>query len=243
VTRPVHLSIRDDLRMRITAGEWNAGQRLPSETELAAWYGVARMTIRHAVGALAAEGVVVRRQGIGTFAAEPVLAARAGFLQSYAEEMREQGRDVQATLIKSVMEQPPAGARVALGLGDSAVAIFIRRLRTVDGVPTLVQNSWLPYSRFAGLEADPLRDGSLFAMLEGPYGVRITRARQQLGAAAATEADARLLGLLPRDPVLRIIRTTYDCAGLAIEYSASTMRPGVTVDSMIERWPEREDSQ
>ena len=70
MTKPVHASIRDDLRMRIAGGEWAAGDRLPSETDLAARYGVARMTVRQAIGALAGEGVVVRRQGLGTFAAD-----------------------------------------------------------------------------------------------------------------------------------------------------------------------------
>jgi len=66
MNRPVHISIRDDLRMRLSAGEWAAGERLPSETELAARYGVARMTVRQAIGALASEGAIIRRQGLGT---------------------------------------------------------------------------------------------------------------------------------------------------------------------------------
>jgi DNA-binding FadR family transcriptional regulator len=56
MSRPVHVSIRDDLRMRLVGGEWPAGKRLPSETDLAAQYGVARMTVRQAVGVLASEG-------------------------------------------------------------------------------------------------------------------------------------------------------------------------------------------
>jgi GntR family transcriptional regulator len=76
MTKPVHVSIRDDLRMRIASGEWAAGGRLPSETDLAARYGVARMTVRQAIGALAGEGVVVRRQGLGTFAAAHPPAGR-----------------------------------------------------------------------------------------------------------------------------------------------------------------------
>jgi len=238
MNRPVHLCIRDDLRLRITAGEWGTGKRLPSETDLAAWYGVARMTIRQAIGALAAEGILVRRQGLGTFAAEPLLPRRAGHLQSYTEEMRGQSRDVQTSLVKAATGQPPAAARAALGLGEHAVAIFVRRLRVVDGVPTMVQNSWLPYARFAGLEANPFLDGSLYAMLEGPYGVRITRAQQQLSARAVGEADAALLGLQARDPVLRVSRTTYDSAGLVVEFAIGIMRPGIIIESAIERAPD-----
>src|ERR1700691_1304006 len=134
MSRPAHISIRDDLRARIDAGEWGPGERLPSETELAARYGVARMTIRQAVGALAAEGNVVRRQGLGTFAADrPTRSAE--LLLSFTEEMRRQGREVQTRLINAAVEQPPPAVRSALLLGQSAAAVTVRRGRLGGGGP------------------------------------------------------------------------------------------------------------
>jgi GntR family transcriptional regulator len=232
--KPVHLSIRDDLRIRITRGEWVAGQRLPSETDLAAWYGVARMTIRHAIGALASEGILIRRQGLGTFAADRLAARRTDWLQSYADKMRGQGHDVQTRLIKGLVQVPPAGARQALQLGGCAVAVLVQRLRIVDGTPTVVLTSWLPYTRFAGLDAEPLLDGSLYAMVEKRFGVRIVRAQQTLTAAAAEEAEAQLLDLCPGDPVLRMVRTTYDGSNIAVEHAISVARSGYLVEAILE---------
>jgi GntR family transcriptional regulator len=237
MNRPVHMSIRDDLRMRLEAGEWRAGERLPSETELAARYGVARMTVRQAVGALASEGVVVRRQGLGTFAADRRPARAADLLLSFTEEMRRQGLQVQTRLISAAVEQPPDAARVALGLGRSAAAVTVRRVRLVDACPVVVQQSWLPYARFAGLDASPLQDGSLYAVLEANYGVRIVRAKQEFTAGAADEADAAALGLLPGEPVLRIARTTYDSSNLVVEYALSAMRHGYSIETIMERGP------
>lgn len=235
MNRPVHISIRDDLRMRLSAGEWAAGERLPSETELAARYGVARMTIRQAIGALASEGAVIRRQGLGTFAAEGRPTRTVDLLLSFTEEMRRQGRQVETRLISAAVEQPPAAAREALQLGPSAAAVAVRRVRLVDGGPIVVQNSWLPYARFAGLAADPLLDGSLYAMLEARYGVRIMRARQAFTAATAGELDGAALGLQPCEPVLRIVRTTYDSSNLSIEFAMSAMRPGYPIETIMER--------
>ena len=188
MTKPVHVSIRDDLRMRITVGEWAAGDRLPSETDLAARYGVARMTVRQAIGALAGEGVVVRRQGLGTFAAERLPTRRVGALLSFTEEMRSQGRDVESRLIKAAVEQPTDLAREALQLAAHAATVTIQRIRIVDGYPIAVQHSWLPCARFAGLDAEPLLEDSLYATIEGRYGVRIMRARQVFTATAAANA-------------------------------------------------------
>jgi len=235
MNRPVHISIRDDLRMRLSAGEWAAGDRLPSETELAARYGVARMTIRQAIGALASDGAVIRRQGLGTFAADRRPTRTADLLLSFTEEMRRQGRQVETILISAAVEQPPPAAREALRAGPSAAAVAVRRVRLVDGCPIVVQNSWLPYARFAGLDADPLLDGSLYARLEAQYGVRIMRAKQAFTAAAAGEADGAALGLQPCEPVLRIARTTYDSSNLIIEFAMSATRPGYSIETIMER--------
>ena len=238
MNRPVHISIRDDLRVRLSAGEWVAGERLPSEAELAARYGVARMTIRQAVGALASEGAVVRRQGLGTFAGDGRPTRTADLLLSFTEEMRRQGRQVETRLINAAVEQPPPAAREGLQLGPSAAAVTVRRVRLVDGCPVVVQNSWLPYARFAGLDADPLLDGSLYAMLEARYGVQIVRARQAITAAVAGEPDGTALGLQPSEPVLRITRTTYDRSNLIIEFAMSATRPGYSIETIMERGAE-----
>ncbi len=235
MTRPVHVSIRDDLRMRITAGEWVAGDRLPSEIDLAGRYGVARMTIRQAIGALADEGLVVRRQGLGTFAADRLATRRVGALLSFTEEMASQGRDVKTTLIKAGVEQPPDRAREALQLAAGAAAVTIQRVRIVDGGPLVVQHSWLPYARFAGLDADPLINGSLYATIEGRYGVRITRARQVFTATATGEPEAGLLELEPGSPVLQITSITYDGTNRPVEFAMSAMRPGAPIETMMER--------
>jgi len=240
------MSIRDDLRLRLSAGEWRAGERLPSETDLAARYGVARMTIRQAVEALASTGAVVRRQGLGTFAAEQLPARCTDELTSFAAAQRAQGRDARTVLLKAAVGRPAPAASEALRLGESAAAVMIRRSCAVGSSPVLVQASWLPFARFAGLDAEPLLDGSLYAMLEERYGVRIARAKLRITIAAADAPDATLLRLRPGDPVLRTARTNYDNSNLAIEYAISAMRPGYPLEivtacistSIPRSWPD-----
>ena len=71
-------------------------------------------------------------QGLGTFAAERLPTRPVGALLSFTEEMRSQGRDVETTLIKAAVEQPPDLAREALHLAVSAAAVTIQRVRIVD---------------------------------------------------------------------------------------------------------------
>jgi GntR family transcriptional regulator len=154
--------------------------------------------------------------------------------------MRRQGHQVQTRLISAAVEQPPPAAREALQLGMSAASVMVRRVRLVDGCPIIVQNSWLPYARFAGLDADPLLDGSLYAMLETRYGVSIVRAKQVFAAVAVDQPDAAILGLQPYEPVLQIARTTYDSSNRIVEFAMSATRSGYPVETIMERRPPSE---
>lgn len=61
--------ITDDLRRRIAAGEWESGQQLPSNAELAQHYGSTRRTVSKALRVLEAEGLVEIQANWGTFRA------------------------------------------------------------------------------------------------------------------------------------------------------------------------------
>src|SRR5690349_15010608 len=67
--RPLYLQVKDLLVERLDAGHWRPGQAIPSELELSAQYRVSQGTVRKAIDALAADNLLVRRQGKGTFVA------------------------------------------------------------------------------------------------------------------------------------------------------------------------------
>lgn len=71
--------IFDTLKERITSGEYRLGERLPSEGELARWFGVSRMTVVRAVRDLQQLGLVTRRPGSGTYSAFNAEQGRAAF--------------------------------------------------------------------------------------------------------------------------------------------------------------------
>src|SRR5258708_26186953 len=67
--RPLYLQIRALLEKSLDSGEWRPGEAIACEIELAARFGVSQGTVRKAIDALAADNLVVRRQGKGTFVA------------------------------------------------------------------------------------------------------------------------------------------------------------------------------
>src|SRR4051812_43608139 len=66
-SRPLYKQIQSDILKCLAAGEWKAGQQLPTEPELAKRFGVAIYTVRAGIGDLVIAGILARRQGKGTF--------------------------------------------------------------------------------------------------------------------------------------------------------------------------------
>src|SRR4051794_5894871 len=99
-TVPAHKRIRDDLAAEIESGALSARDRLPGESDLAARYGVTRMTVRQALSNLVAEGLLVRRRGVGTFVADNAAQRRKmSRLTGFSEDMRNRGRAIETRML------------------------------------------------------------------------------------------------------------------------------------------------
>jgi DNA-binding GntR family transcriptional regulator len=206
---PVYRQVESELLRRIRDGELAPGQRLPTEPELAADWGVNRLTIRQAIGELARAGHVTVRQGSGTYVAEspmvvelalpqmPSTDADAGSTASIAEYVQQ---DQTETLVEITDLDTAADAAGAL----EAPGPFVRvdtLVRTGER-PFLVCSYWLEARRFPGFAGHVAERVALFQILQERYGMRLRHAWRSLAAAVASREDAALLGVHPGSPVL-----------------------------------------
>ena len=118
----VHGQIEDWLADAIAAGRLAPGDRLPTEQDLAAWLGVSRMTLRHALAELAQRGLVTRTVGRsgGTFVAEPKVEQDLTVLAGFSEQLRRHGL-VAGARVLAAAEIPASPAAVGRA-GDRASA-------------------------------------------------------------------------------------------------------------------------
>ncbi|MFI0711693.1 GntR family transcriptional regulator [Streptomyces inhibens] len=65
-------AIADDIRGKISSGRIKAGERLPSEAQLAADYAVSTATLRNALSVLHGEGLIEKIHGKGNFVRQPL---------------------------------------------------------------------------------------------------------------------------------------------------------------------------
>lgn len=207
---PLYQQIKGLILQSLQAAEWKPGEAIPSEMDLAARFRVSQGTVRKAIDELAAENLVVRRQGKGTFVATHAEQhVRYRFLKLVPDSG---DRDSEGQAHRDVVEcrRIRASAEVARGLalrtGDPVVQV--RRVLSFGGVPTILEDLWLPGAAFKGLTAEQMAgyQGPTYAMFELEFGVRMVRAEEKIRAVAADAQQARLLALQEGAPLLSVER-------------------------------------
>jgi len=206
---PLYRQIRERLVHSLHEGEWRPGELIPSEGELAQRYGVSQGTVRKAIDALAAENLLVRRQGRGTFvASHQEQLAQFRFLRLRPDEG--DPRQPASRFIDCRRMRAPVEIARALQLKPGETVLVIRRLLEFDGAPTVLEEIWLPGVLFKGLSAERLNayTGPLYGLLETEFGVRMIRASERVKAVAAGPDEAPLLQVNPGEPLLLVVRVS-----------------------------------
>lgn len=218
---PKHAQLREIL-LELVERELVPDAPLPSERELCARYGLARMTVRQALDALDSEGRIYRVAGKGSFVARPKIQMNLA-LSSFSDDMRARG--LRPGSRELLHETAPASAVLAqeLGLEPGEPVHSLRRLRTADGVPMALEHSHIPASLAPGLLDVPLESASLYGTLAERFGLRLDRGEQTIEAGTADPAQASLLAVPPNTAVLLQQRHTY-AGGVLVEYAVSTYR-------------------
>lgn len=218
--RPLYKQVRDILTRRVAEGDWQPGAMLPSEQELARSLAVSQGTVRKALDAMAAENLIVRRQGRGTFVARQ---DDERVLFHFFRLIGDDGSHVfpESQVLKVGVTSPSAAQARALGLARDDRVIRIRRTRSLSGRPVIAETLVLPAARFPGLEAREALPNNLYVMLANEYGVSIARASERLKAVAADAEAARALGVAPGTPLLAVERVAFSIPGEPVEWRLS----------------------
>jgi len=215
---PLYRQIKGLIIARLQAGEWKAGEAIPSELDLAARFGVSQGTVRKAVDEMAAESLLVRRQGKGTYVGthhEP--RAQFRFLRVVPD-----GGDPappQSQFLECRRVRAPADIARLLDLRTGDAAVYLRRLLRFGGDPIVLDEIWLPGGLFKGLTAERLSEykGPLYGLFETEFGTRMIRAEEQLRAVGAERDAAQLLGVAEKSPLLLVERVSYSYGDRPVE--------------------------
>jgi GntR family transcriptional regulator len=218
---PLYQQIKDLILKSLQGGEWKPGEAIPSEMDLAARYRVSQGTVRKAIDELAADNLLVRRQGKGTFVdTHAEKHAQYRFLKlvpDSGDQSSEGPADRQITECKRIRASAEIAKLLNLRTGDPVWQA--QRVLSFSGVPTILEDIWLPAAPFKGLTAERLADyhGSMYALFETEFGVRMVRAAEKIRALPANLLHSSLLKIEQNTPLLSVERVAYTYNDMPME--------------------------
>lgn len=222
--QPLYDQLVDILSEKIEH-EYRPGDLIPSERELSERYGLSRTTVRLALQELERLGLVVRQHGRGTFVADRS-AQTTNLMQAYSftEQMRDMGRDPLTTILEfsEVEADKNLVEHMNVRLGERLFKI--KRLRSADAMPMMVERTYLPARKFLTLRRPMLEQKPLYDVIEQDFNEKINVAEEEFFASIARPADAHMLDISEGAPVLDLVRTTYNVHNEIVEYTLSVAR-------------------
>lgn len=217
--RPLYDQIKILLTQSLIAGEWRPGEAIPSEIDLAARFGVSQGTVRKAVDELAAENILVRKQGKGTFVStHNEERTQVRFLRIHADSGETEYP--RSEVIDCRRDKADADVAKALELRPGAPVYVIRRLLFFSERPLILDEIVLSAALFKGLTAARLNEfkGSVYSFFETQYGVRMIRAKERITAVAAAEQAAQHLAVPVGTPLLCVDRIAFTYGDKPVEW-------------------------
>ena len=204
---PLYRQLMEVLRTKIDEGAYAAGERIPSEFELAEQYGVSRITVRRAVTELCHAGYLSKQQGKGTFVCERKVERKILRSDSmpFAAICTSSGRESDARVISLERVDPHDDERTFFGIADGEPLFCLTRVHTADGVPIAIENSYFPCCGRESLVREDFERVTLPKVIAQDSTSRLAEEPiTTLEATTSTSIQAKLLNIAPGDPLFYI---------------------------------------
>jgi GntR family transcriptional regulator len=203
--KALYARIAEVFEQRIRDGDLQAGDQLPSQSEIMAAYGVSQATARQAILNLTNQGLVIARQGKGVFVAEPRIELRLS-----SPEVSVEGKAGAVAYDFSSCDLLFAPERMA-GLLEVETGTNITRCRRrlVANKRTVgMETSNLPLDVMQGIGKDDLHHADLRHVLCRSPEWRACTTSLRVSAGVVTEFDAELMGIAPDRIVIQCEEVT-----------------------------------
>ena len=219
---PKYAQIADILRQRVARGTWRREDRLPTNEDLAAEFGVSRVTVRQAVDLLAREGLLEARQGRGTFVTGAITDNRWLKVHTTLAELAEIYRDTLPEILNVAESTQVPNLRPEDGR-PAPRYFHMRRIHSRDNGAYCVISIYLD-ERIFRRHPERFRTETVIPILAAMRKPAITSAWQTLTIGTADLEVARLLKVPLNSPVAEVRRVFKVADGTVIYLGEVTYR-------------------
>ena len=191
----LYFQLYEILKKKIESNEWLVGSQIPTEDELCKMFSVSRATVRTAVLELVRQGYLKRQQGKGTFIYKNYVSEGLTMLTNFRELLFEEGLNFTTNVLARTVMMPIDDLDVKLDIPKDKHVIYIKRLRSIDNEPVLLQETYIPYHICPLLLEEDIEHQSLFELFEKKYGIKITRVKNYIEISPLHPDEKQLIGL------------------------------------------------
>ena len=226
---PIYYQVKTHLWNRIKSKEWGLHQKLPTETELAQYYGISRITLRQAVAELEDEGLLIKKRGQGTFINEKKAPIVTTLSYSLSSRTGSDNIKIETTVLEQMkLTHIEPYVKKRLELQENEAVIYIKRLFSIDGAPMAVSRSYLPAHLVPDLEYKALVNNSISLSLQKYYQLEPMFVKDNLAAVRATQSESRILTITLDSPLMLVEGLSYYAEKKPLE-SSHTLWSGDSV--------------
>jgi len=205
IRRPLFLEVRDRI-VETVRSRYQAGDRLPSEPDLAEAFGVSRPTIREVLRSLEGDGLVRRVHGVGTFVtrSEPIVSSRLDVDLGITEAVSAAHQRLGVQVLRVARERAPAEIAEQLDVPFGSTVLWIERVIKANDVPAAYAIDAIPEEILSAAGDPAYLEGSVYRFLEVECSLQLVGGQAKVTAVNADRRLARLLGVHPGDALLRM---------------------------------------
>jgi GntR family transcriptional regulator len=222
---PLYFQLETYIKMQIKASVLKSGDRMITETELCDILKVSRTTVRQSMKHLVDDGLLVRYRRKGSFIADEKMRRTINYLYNFTENIRDAGAVPLSIVLKQEIRQADQFIREKLKLPlNNNKVFFLFRLRCADGVPILLEHTYIPYYLCEGIEAFDFSERSLYQTLSGSYALNLFHAEETIEAVIIKGKNKDILKCKTVTPGYKIERVSYLDSEYVFEYTTSLTR-------------------
>ena len=223
--QPLYQQFRDIVEEAIDSGKWEPNDKIPSENQLSAKYGLSRMTVRSVLLDLVKEGKLYRVQGKGTYVAEQKIEAMSLYYVGIREQLEQMGYEVSTKTLECGIIPSDSNVARHLNLEEGTPVFRIKRLRSISKKgPVSIHISYIPEKYSTGLTPEVLEKEQLCVLMNQNFGLQRKRVTETLESVAADEEEAQLLKIEKGHPLLMLKDEQFSEEDTPYEYTKVVFR-------------------
>ena len=218
---PAYRQLMERLKDEIDTGKYSVGDRIPTESELCADFGVSRITVRRAVEELEIEGCLIKKQGKGTFVTIPKKKPEINKPDDFFELCRQRSVQPKAKLIKAGIVPASEKDIKNLQLLPNSKVVVIRRLLSADGLPVILEECHFPTAYSYILESRLTE--SLYKALK-MYGIEPGINLNEISIIESDLEQSEILQIKNKTPLIFHSKIVYDMNGRILNTTEQYIR-------------------